>query len=100
MTKNTRAWLFAYSTWDIIPVLAGIAHAAYLVLLYCLFTYTPTRWYVLVPLGLAWSVSISWNINGISHNFLHNAYFKSAFLNTCFSLLESVPIGFSQTFCE
>ena len=30
MTKNKNAWLFAYSPWDIIPVLAGIAHLAYL----------------------------------------------------------------------
>lgn len=100
MTKNPRALVFAYSPWDIIPVLAGLAHAAYLVLLYYLFTYTSTPWYVLVPMGLAWSVSISWNINGISHNFLHNPYFKSDFLNKLFSLLESLTIGFSQTFYE
>ena len=57
------------------------------------------RW-ALIPLGLLWSISISWNINGILHNFLHNPYFKSRFLNRCFSVLESVTVGFSQVFYE
>jgi fatty acid desaturase len=100
MTKNKNAILFAYSTWDIIPVLAGLAHFAYLCLLYYLFTYTRIPLWAFCVLGLVWSVSISWNINGISHNFLHNPYFKSNFLNKCFSLLESVTIGFSQTFYD
>ena len=29
-------------------------------------------------LGLIYSVSISWNINGVSHNFIHNPYFPFA----------------------
>lgn len=98
MHKQKNAWLFAYSTWDFVPVLAGIAHAAYLVALYLCFG--RLAWWIWVPMGLVWSVSISWNINGISHNFLHNPYFKSRFLNKCFSLLESVTIGFSQTFYD
>jgi hypothetical protein len=28
-------------------------------------------------LGFIYAVSISWNINGISHNFIHNPYFRS-----------------------
>ena len=31
MNKNRKAWIFAYSTLDFIPVLAGVGHAAYLV---------------------------------------------------------------------
>jgi hypothetical protein len=29
-------------------------------------------------LGFVYSVSISWNINGVSHNFIHNPYFPFA----------------------
>jgi len=49
---------------------------------------------------LIYSISISWNINGISHNFLHNPYFRSPALNRAFSVLESVMLGFSQVFYE
>jgi fatty acid desaturase len=55
-------------------------------------------WWVLVCMGLLYAISISWNINGISHNFLHNPFFVYRPLNRVFSLLESVTVGFSQTF--
>jgi len=53
-----------------------------------------------VCMGFTYSISISWNINGISHNFLHNPYFESHLLNRIFSLVESLSMGFSQTFYE
>ncbi|HUO10832.1 MAG TPA: fatty acid desaturase [Phycisphaerae bacterium] len=98
MKKNAKALLFAYSTWDIVPVLAAFAQAAYLALLFYSFGKVP--WYAFIAMGLVWSVSISWNINGVSHNFLHNAYFKFAPLNKLFSILESLLLGFSQTFYD
>lgn len=100
MKKNPHALLFAYSPMDVVPVLAGIAHFAYLLFLFYAFTCLHIAWWAFCLLGLVWSVSISWNINGISHNFLHNPYFKFAPLNYAFSLLESVTIGFSQTFYD
>ncbi|HYM32127.1 MAG TPA: fatty acid desaturase [Candidatus Cybelea sp.] len=90
--------LFQHSAWDAVPVLAAIGQAAYLILLFTVFPSAP--WWVLVPMGLLYAVSISWNINGISHNFLHNPYFASEALNRLFSLLLSLELGFSQTFYE
>lgn len=97
---QTNSRLFAYSRWDAVPALAGVAHFAYLIFLFAAFTYLHLSWWWLIPLGLVYSVSISWNINGISHNFLHNPYFRPAFLNRCFSFLESLTMGFSQVFYE
>jgi fatty acid desaturase len=96
--KRSDSWLFKYSEYDAIPVLAALAQFAYLLALFVAFP--RLSWWALIPLGLIWSVSISWNINGISHNFLHNPYFKIGVLNRCFSILESVTIGFSQVFYE
>ena len=96
--KRADSLLFKYSVYDAIPVLAAVAQFAYLLFLFLAFPRLP--WWALIPLGLVWSVSISWNINGISHNFLHNPYFKSAVLNRCFSVLESITVGFSQVFYE
>jgi len=98
MKRASDSPLFRYSRYDAIPVLAALAQLAYLIALFLLFPKLP--WWALIPLGLVWSVSISWNINGISHNFLHNAYFKSAALNRIFSIVESVTVGFSQVFYE
>ncbi len=95
---STNSRLFAYSRWDIVPVLAELAHFAYVIFLFLAFPHL--HWWALIPLGLIYSISISWNINGISHNFLHNAYFRSAPLNRIFSLLESLTLGFSQVFYE
>ncbi len=96
--KRSDSWLFKYSRYDAIPVLAALAQFAYLAFLFLAFPRLP--WWALIPLGFIWSVSISWNINGISHNFLHNPYFKSPVLNRCFSILESATVGFSQVFYE
>ena len=98
MRRTTTSRIFRYSRWDAIPVAAALLQLAYLLFLFVAFPRLPA--WSLVPLGFVWAVSISWNINGISHNFLHNPYFRSPFLNRCFSLLESVTVGFSQVFYE
>jgi fatty acid desaturase len=90
--------ILAYTKYDAIPVLCAIAHAGYLVTLFLLFPHTPL-WIMLI-LGFIYSVSISWNINGISHNFIHNPYFKWKPLNYAFSWLLSVTMGFSQQFYD
>ena len=53
-----------------------------------------------ILLGLIYAISISWNINGIAHNFIHNPYFKSQILNRVFSVIESITMIFSQTFYD
>lgn len=93
-----RSGLFAYSSRDAIPVAAGLLHAAYIIALFLIFP--RASWWLLIPLFLIYSVSISWNINGISHNFIHNPYFNSPILNRLFSFLESLVNGFSQVFYE
>jgi fatty acid desaturase len=90
--------LLAYANVDGVPVLCGVAHLAFVLTFFAVFPYAP--WWVLIGLGFTYAISISWNINGISHNFLHNPYFTSPALNRIFSLIESLAIGFSQTFYE
>lgn len=96
--KKTHHFLLAHSYWDIVPVLCGIGHLAYLLGMFLLFDHLP--WWANVLLGLIYAVSISWNINSVSHNFIHNAYFKSPILNRLFSLIESLSMVFSQTFYD
>src|SRR5215468_10359521 len=93
---KTNSRIFAYTRWDVIPVLAAILHCVYFFGMFYLFPRVPL-WIMLI-LGFIYSISISWNINSISHNFIHNPYFRSPILNRLFSILESIPIGFSQVF--
>ncbi len=90
--------VFAYSRHDWIPVAAALAQFAFLVTFFFVFPIAP--WWLLIGMGFTYAISISWNINGISHNFLHNPYFTSLTANRLFSLVESLAIGFSQTFYE
>ncbi len=98
MKRPTSSRIFRYSRWDAVPVAAALLQLAYLVALFVYFPRLPL--WSLPLLGFVWAVSISWNINGISHNFLHNPYFRSAALNRAFSVLESVTVGFSQVFYD
>src|SRR6266576_2142057 len=93
---RTNSKLFAHTRWDAIPVAAALLHCAYFFGMFYLFPRVPL--WVMLILGFTYSVSISWNINGISHNFIHNPYFTSHALNRIFSLIESLTMGFSQTF--
>jgi fatty acid desaturase len=95
---KTDSRLFAYTRWDAIPVAFGVLHCVYFFALFYLFPRAPL--WVMLILGFIYSVSISWNINGISHNFIHNPYFRSPLLNRLFSLMESVSCCFSQSFYD
>ena len=88
--------IFAHSKMDSIPLLAAVAHLAFNIWLIAGFNGRPLWSSAL--LGCVYAVSISWNINGISHNFIHTPYFKPRWMLYAFSLLESLAIGFSQTY--
>ena len=96
--SSAPRWIFAYSYWDMIPVLAGVLHFVCLTAFFVNFDQLSWQWDV--AFGLLYAVSISWNINGIAHNFIHNPYFKSEVLNRLFSLMESITLFFSQTFYD
>ncbi len=88
--------IFAHTKWDVMPVLAATAHLAFNIYLIVGFSSRPL--WLSAVLGAVYAVSISWNINSISHNFIHTPYFKPKWMNYAFSLLESVTIGFSQVY--
>ncbi len=88
-------YVLKYSRWDWLPVSLAFLHLAYVFGFFVAFPALP--WAARIAAGLLYSVCISWSINSISHNFLHNPYFVSRRLNTLFSYLLSIAIGFSQT---
>src|SRR5262249_15514376 len=82
---------FRYSAYDAIPALCGVG---IVVLIFATFLGFPSLpWWVLVPAFVAVSFSYWWNLQCISHNFIHNPFFVSAWLNRAFSVLETLAIG-------
>jgi fatty acid desaturase len=49
--------------------------------------------WVLIPAFIAIMWSYCWNLQCISHNFIHNPYFTNEWLNRAFGLLETVALG-------
>src|SRR6266480_3957551 len=87
--RQTDSRIFAYTRWDALPVVVALLHCAYFFGMFYLFARVPL--WVMLILGFIYSVSISWNINGISHNFIHNPYFHSPLFNRLFSILDLAP---------
>src|SRR5262249_19667098 len=50
-------------------------------------------WWVTALAFTAVAWSYCWNLQCISHNFIHNPYFTNPWLNRAFSVLESVALG-------
>ncbi len=74
---RTNSRIFAHTRWDAIPVAAALLHCAYFFGMFYLFPRVPL--WVMLILGLIYSVSISWNINGIaksSTNGIHMQHHK------------------------
>src|SRR3954470_17348382 len=95
---TTNSKIFAHTRWDIIPTFAGLFQFAYFLAMYFLFPYTPLL--IMLIMGFVFSLMINANINGVSHNFIHNPFFRSQFLNRIFGVIESVGCCFSQTYYD
>ena len=51
-------------------------------------------------LGFIYALMVNANINGVSHNFIHNPFFRSDLLNRIFGVFNSVGCCFSQTYYD
>jgi fatty acid desaturase len=92
---SARARLFRYSSWDAIPALCGLGSVALLVAI-CLFYAVLPGWALAAAFALV-IFAYCWNVQSISHNFIHNAFFVNPWANRVFSVLESIAMGIPQT---
>ena len=89
MVRTPR--LFRYSRYDALPALSGGGIVALLLGSFVWFDRMP--WWLVVPAFLAAAYSYLWNLQCISHNFIHNPFFTSKWLNRAYSVLETVALG-------
>ena len=82
---------FRYSGCDAFPALGGVAIVALIVASFLSFDRMP--WWALVPAFLAVAYTYLWNLQSISHNFIHNPYFTNPWLNRAYSALLTLDLG-------
>jgi fatty acid desaturase len=85
---------FRYSTWDAIPAVCGVGILALFVWTFLWFD--QLAWWLLVPAFIAVAWSYCWNLQCISHNFIHTQFFRSGALNRGYSLFLTLLIGIPQ----
>jgi fatty acid desaturase len=82
---------FRYSPYDVLPVSCGVGIVA--LILYTFLAFNHLSWWLLVPAFVAIMWSYCWNLQCISHNFIHNPYFTNIWLNRAFGVLETLALG-------
>jgi fatty acid desaturase len=88
--------LFRYSNADAIVVLCGAGIVA--VIFWTFLCFQTLSWWILVPAFIFVMWSYCWNLQCISHNFIHNPFFTSSWLNRAFSVLETFALGVPHVF--
>ncbi len=86
-----RGRFFRYSAWDVLPALGGVVQVAFL--LWTVFAFPTLSWWALVPAFVVVTFAYCWNLQCVSHNFIHNPFFRSVWLNRIYGVLETLAIG-------
>jgi fatty acid desaturase len=87
----TKPFIFRYSPYDALVAGCGLLNVGFLIWTFLAF---PTMSWWMVGLSfffLSWAYC--WNLQCISHNFIHNPFFMNAWLNRAFGVLETLCIG-------
>src|SRR5438552_16585453 len=87
---------FRYSLYDAFPALWGVAIVA--AIFWTFLCFRTLAWWVLIPAFVAIMGSYFWNLQCISHNFIHNPFFTSAWLNRAYSVMETIALGVPHVF--
>jgi fatty acid desaturase len=82
---------FRYSAHDCIPAVCGVGIVS--LIFWTFLSFQTLSWWVLAPAFIAIAWSYCWNMQCISHNFIHNPFFTSTWLNRAYSVLETLALG-------
>jgi fatty acid desaturase len=92
---KVHAGLFRYSAWDAIP--AALAFIQLGLLLAFLLAWPQLSWPARLAGAVLYAFSIGWNLDSVSHNFIHNPFFAWEPLNRLMSFVLTFELGTPQT---
>src|SRR5436305_1851055 len=87
---------FRYLRWDALLAVSGVGIVALLVGWFLGFQVLPWWATALAFTAILWSYC--WNLQCISHNFIHNPFFSNPWLNRAYSVLETFALGVPHIF--
>ncbi|MFO0842842.1 MAG: fatty acid desaturase [Gemmataceae bacterium] len=83
--------VFRHHPLDAVIAVAGFGHVAFL--LFTFFVFPSFSWGMAAFSFVTYAGLICWNLQCISHNFIHNPFFRWRWLNRAFGVLETLAIG-------
>jgi fatty acid desaturase len=89
MTRSRS--FFRYTPYDAVVALSGVAIVALILTSFAYFD--QLSWWAATAAFLAIAYSYCWNMQCISHNFIHNPFFSNEWLNKAYSVLETIALG-------
>jgi fatty acid desaturase len=93
--RAPHAGLFRYSAWDAIP--AALVYVQFALMLGFFAAWPQMSWPQRLGAGCLYALAIGWNLDSVSHNFIHNPFFASQRLNRVTSFVLSFVLGTPQT---
>lgn len=94
-TKRKAGLVFRYTAWDAVPALLAYLHLALIIAF--LFDWPAMTWPERVAGAIAYALAIGWNLDSVSHNFIHNPFFRSKTLNRITEFVLTFALGTPQT---
>ena len=92
---KAHAGLFRYSAWDAIP--AALVYVQFALILAFFLTWPQLGWPARFGCACLYAFSIGWNLDSVSHNFVHNPFFAADWLNRLTSFVLTFELGTPQT---
>ncbi len=87
--------LFRYTAWDAIPALLAYLHLA--LILGFFFAWPAMSWPARIAGAVVYALAIGWNLDSVSHNFIHNPFFRSRAMNRITDFVLTFSLGTPQT---
>lgn len=88
---SAKPFFFRYSPYDALVAGCGLLNAGFLLWTFVAFPSLPGWAAALCFFFVTWAYC--WNLQCISHNFIHNPFFTNVWLNRVFGVLETLCIG-------
>ena len=94
-TKRKAGLIFRYTASDMVPALLAYLHLALIIAF--LLAWPAMTWPERLAGAVLYALAIGWNLDSVSHNFIHHPFFRSKTLNRITEFVLTFALGTPQT---